>query len=390
MGLLFVLLAREIRARRRAQSSLQAEVAVREQAEQASRTYADLARHVEVGLVVWRRRPGPAGEYELVAANPRAEALAPERAYARVGAALGEVHPADEAAEFTRVFAEVSRTGRSVDLGERTVSREGAADVVLAARVFPLPDGCVGAAYDDVTARRAAADELRRALESTERVNRELESFSYTVSHDLRAPLRGIDGFSLALLEEYGAVLDETGRSYLNRVRAGTQRMGALIDDLLGLAKVSRADLRRGPVDLAAMVREVDAEIRQGEAGREVEMVVAPEATVLADPALLRVAVENLLRNAWKFTSKRERARIEFGVRDEGGPREFFVRDDGAGFDPAHAGKLFGAFQRLHAAQEFPGTGIGLATVQRIVSRHGGRVWAEGKVGAGATFYFAF
>jgi len=229
---------------------------------------------------------------------------------------------------------------------------------------------------------------IRARTAQLEAANKELEAFSYSVSHDLRAPLRSIDGFSQALQEDYTARLDEEGRSHLRRVRAATQRMAHLIDDLLHLARVSRAELRSAPVDLSAVAQGVVAELRQREPRRAVEFVCVDQARVRGDPALLRVLLENLLGNAWKFTAQRRPARIEFGVSQQDGATAYFVRDNGAGFDMSYADKLFGAFQRLHSAKEFEGTGIGLATVQRIIHRHGGRVWAESAVDQGATFYF--
>jgi signal transduction histidine kinase len=218
--------------------------------------------------------------------------------------------------------------------------------------------------------------------------NRELEAFSYSVSHDLRAPLRSIDGFSQALLEDYGPHLDAAGQDMLRRVRAGSQRMAQLIDDLLDLSRVTRSELRRELVDLTALARDVAADLRLAQPDRQVEFVVAAGLLAHGDSHLLRLLLENLLGNAWKFTGKHPRARVEFGMIGDGEQRRYFVRDDGAGFDMAYVNKLFGTFQRLHPASEFAGTGIGLATVQRIVHRHGGRVWAEGAVEQGATFYF--
>lgn len=226
--------------------------------------------------------------------------------------------------------------------------------------------------------------ESNRRLEST---NKELEAFSYSVSHDLRAPLRTIDGFSRILLEDYAEDLDEEARDYLGRVRAASAHMGRLIDDLLNLSRVTRGPLRRERVDLSVMAAEVVGELQRADPARNVEFVVEDGVTAWGDARLLLVALENLLGNAWKFTSKRPGARIEFGVEKRPGGA-YYVRDNGAGFDMGYADKLFGAFQRLHSAGEFEGTGIGLATVQRIVHRHGGRVWAEGEVGRGATFYF--
>ncbi|MRR35924.1 hypothetical protein EG829_14855, partial [bacterium] len=221
-----------------------------------------------------------------------------------------------------------------------------------------------------------------------EAVNRELEAFSYSVSHDLRAPLRSVEGFSSALREDCADHLDETCHDYLARISAAIKRMEHLIEGLLRLSRLSRAELHREPVDLGGMVREIAEELRKSHPGRQVTVLVADEVGVTVDPALMRVVVTNLLENAWKFTAGVQHPVIEFGVGESGGERHYFVRDNGAGFDSVYADKLFVPFQRLHRVEEFPGTGIGLATVQRILHRHGGRIWAEGKEGEGATFYF--
>jgi PAS domain S-box-containing protein len=218
--------------------------------------------------------------------------------------------------------------------------------------------------------------------------NQELETFSYSVSHDLRAPLRSIDGFSRVLLEDYQDKLDAAGKDSLQRVCAASQRMGQLISDLLELSKISRKELYQIPMNFSAMVRTLADELQQQEPGRKVEFVIQPEIMGTADPILIRVVFENLLENAWKFTARQKAPRIEFGQTIANGVSAFFVRDNGAGFDMAYVDKLFGAFQRLHSMEDFPGTGIGLASVQRILRRHGGTIWAEGKVNLGATFYF--
>lgn len=230
---------------------------------------------------------------------------------------------------------------------------------------------------------------LRHAKSAADAANRELEAFSYSVAHDLRAPLRSIDGFSQALLEDYGDKLDADGKTHLGYVRDSAQQMARLIDDLLALSRVSRGDLKRERTDLATIARSVLARLQKREPERKVVLVVPTEVAAVGDSQLLEIVLENLLGNAWKFTSKQPTARIELGHRFEAGRSIYFVRDDGPGFDMAYAEKLFGAFQRLHSQNEFEGTGIGLATVQRIVGRHGGSVWAEGAVGRGATFYFA-
>jgi PAS domain S-box-containing protein len=247
----------------------------------------------------------------------------------------------------------------------------------------------------DITDQRRAEEHIQELNARLERdnaelkaLNKELEAFSYSVSHDLRAPLRAIDGFSQALVEDYAERLDETGRNYAGRVRAAAQRMGLLIDDLLKLARVARAELTPEDIDLSALGIEIGASLALEYPARAVQFDAMPGMRVQGDARLLRVALENLLGNAWKFTAGREPGRIAFGASADGGGTTYFVRDNGAGFDMAYAGKLFGAFQRLHDAREFPGTGIGLATVQRIVHKHGGRIWGEGAEGTGATFFF--
>lgn len=240
----------------------------------------------------------------------------------------------------------------------------------------------------DITERKKAEDAIRERSAQMQAANDELEAFSYSVSHDLRAPLRAIDGFSQAFLEDYGAKVDETGQDYLRRVRAATQRMGQLIDDLLDLSRVTRAEMRRETVDLSALAHSVVAELSKMQPSRQVKFVIADGLKVEGDSRLLRLVLENLLGNAWKFTARRAQARIEFQPAERDGQIAYCVRDDGAGFDPQYAQRLFGPFQRLHTVEEFPGTGVGLATVQRIVHRHGGRVWAEGTPDGGAAFYF--
>ncbi|MQA29592.1 MAG: response regulator [Luteitalea sp.] len=238
----------------------------------------------------------------------------------------------------------------------------------------------------EARAARELAETRAILVEELERKNKELEAFSYSVSHDLRAPLRSIDGFSKALLEDCAEQLNPRAQDYLRRVRAAAQRMGELIDDLLELSRVGRADLRRRHTSLSEIAHSVAGELRKSDPGRQVEIEVRDALTADADKRLMRVVLENLIGNSWKFTVNVPDARIEFGSDPDG--NEFYVRDNGAGFDMAYADKLFRPFQRLHSDAAFPGTGIGLATVHRIVDRHGGRIWAEGAVGAGATFYF--
>jgi signal transduction histidine kinase len=255
------------------------------------------------------------------------------------------------------------------------------------------------AVFFDVTENRLAEAEIRRLnadLEDRvrqrtaqlEAANKELEAFAYSVSHDLRTPLRGIDGWSLALVEDYASQLDPRAHGYLDRVRAETQRMGMLIDDLLKLSRVTRSEMATGAVDLTSIAQTIATRLTEGNSGRRIEFTIAGSLAANGDARLLAIALDNLFNNAVKFTGPRGEARIEFGRTERDGERPFYVRDNGVGFDMAFAGMMFGAFQRMHKASEFPGTGIGLATVQRIIHRHGGRVWAEAQPDRGATFYF--
>lgn len=253
----------------------------------------------------------------------------------------------------------------------------------------------ISSAIRDITVRKRLTDEMRNLNAESERrnteltiMNQELESFSYSVSHDLRAPLRAIDGFSLALVEDCKDRLSEDGTAHLARIRAATVRMSHLIDDMLRLARIARSEVQLEAVDLSGLAREIATQLKILEPQRKVAIDVGPGMRVTGDGHLLRAMLENLIGNAWKFTSKQTEACIEIGYTNRNTERVFFVRDNGTGFDPRYANKLFGVFQRLHSDQDFPGTGVGLATVQRIVRKHGGRIWAESAVGRGATFYF--
>jgi PAS domain S-box-containing protein len=305
--------------------------------------------------------------------------------------------------ESRQIVQEIVREGVVLDREIRRVKKSGEPiDLRLSGTALRGGDGVpygVLVLYDDITERKRAEQEihnLNNELElrvkartvQLEAANRELESFCYTVSHDLRAPLRHIDGFSHALLEDCGEQLPAKGMEHLDRVRRATARMAQLIDDLLELSRMSRGQLHLEKVDLSAMVREIVADLAKEEPARSVDLIVAGGVRVCADPRLIRVVLDNLIGNAWKYTGRNRSARIEFGVDEHNGVQTCFVRDDGAGFDMAYADKLFGPFQRLHGIEEFEGTGVGLATVQRIIHRHGGSVWGEGVPGKGATFFF--
>ena len=299
------------------------------------------------------------------------------------------VHPDDRASTLA-AFETQLHEGLTITTFENRYRCKDGSYRVLLWNSTPVPDdGLIYAIAHDITERKRDEEALRAAKLTAEAAGKELEAFSYSVSHDLRAPLRAIDGFSQALLEDHVEVLDGEGKRHLERVRSAAQRMSDLIEDLLKLSRLSRLQLQPEGVDLSALAMEAVEGLRRADPGREVAVQIAGGLRARGDARLLRIVLENLLGNAWKYTRKREGAEIEFSRAFVGGEAAWFVRDNGAGFDMVYADKLFGAFQRLHRVEEFEGTGIGLATAQRIIRLHGGRIWAEGAVDEGATFFFS-
>ena len=240
---------------------------------------------------------------------------------------------------------------------------------------------------DELKRQRDNLDKLVRDLEAS---NKELESFAYSVSHDLRGPLRTVESFSDIVLQDYGDKLDKTGEDYLNRIKEASKKMSQLIDGMLKLSRITRAEILEEKVNLSGMVQSIYDGLKYAHPDRQAEFIIAPEILVNGDLQLLQILMQNLLENAWKYSSKCTHTRIEFGVKSQGNKKVYFVMDNGVGFDMKRADKLFTPFQRLHSNQEYAGTGIGLAIAQRVVQRHGGRIWAESETGKGATFFFTF
>ena len=330
----------------------------------------------------------------IVSFNRGAERLFGHREEQVVGRPLSLLLPDGHGGEESALIARVA-AGEAVAPIETVRRRRDGSSVDVSVTVSPIRDSrgeLVGVSWAarDITAWKRAQLEVQQAREAAEAANRELEAFSYSVAHDLRAPLRGIDGFSNALLEDHGAALVPVAHDYLHRIRRNATLMGQLIDALLELGRITRADISVQRVDLSELARATAQRLKEFEPERRVEFLIDDDLAEQGDSALLGAVIENLFSNAWKFTRNRSNARIEFGSTRDDGRTNYFVRDNGAGFDMASASKLFRVFQRLHSRDEFDGTGVGLATVHRIVQRHGGRIWAEGKVGEGASFHFTF
>jgi PAS domain S-box-containing protein len=353
-----------------------------------TRDYLDnLFNYANAPIIVWNP------DFEITRFNHAFEHLTGRTTDEVMGKKLDILFP-DDSREESMDFIRKTPVGERWDVVEIPISHQsGAIRVVLwnSATVYG-PDGKTAVATiaqgQDITERKKAEEELRRSNTELETSNKELESFSYSVSHDLRAPLRSMEGFSSALMEDYAEKLDEQGKKYLLYVKESSDLMGHLIDDLLKLSRVTRSEMNREEVDLTEIARKIAVELQKTEPTRKVKLEISSNMTTFGDRNLLRVVLENLLGNAWKFSSKTGSPRIEMGVAMHNGKQVYFIRDNGVGFEMAYADKLFKPFQRLHKASEFAGTGIGLATVQRIIQRHGGEVWAESKTGEGATFYF--
>jgi len=357
------------------------------------RMLADIAEKAPVGLL----QVGPDGTIQW--ANCAGLELLGYARHDYVGQQSAQFYA--NQSEGRNVLARLARGEALRDHRTNLRARDGSLREVLITSSADIKEGRLLRARlvtKDITGRQPAEAEIVRLNQELEQrvqqrtaqleaANKEMESFSYSVSHDLRAPLRALRGFTEVLLEVHAAQLDSRGQDFLRRACAASFQMERLIEDLLKLAQVSRADLQVEQVNLSSLARDIAAELANSDSSRTAQFIIAPECSARGDPRLVRLALDNLLRNSWKFSGKNAQTRIEFG-RMDGQEPAFFVRDNGAGFDMAYSRRLFGVFQRLHAASEFPGTGVGLATVQRIITRHGGRAWAVGAVNQGATFYF--
>ena len=336
--------------------------------------------------------------------NLGAERLFGYKPHETVGAPISMLIPSERAAEELEIMARLQR-GERVEHFETTRVCKDGKHIDVSVSISPITDGSgkiIGASKiaRDITERKRAQEEIRqlnagleqRVMQRTAQLEvavKEIEAFSYTVAHDLRAPIRAMDGYAHILLEDYGEKLDEEGRRSLQVIHSEAKRMGALIDDLLAFSRLSRQSMVSSDVDMTVLAKSVFDSLAVLEHDRKLELALHPLPVIQGEPVMLRQVWVNLLSNAIKFTQGREVAEIEIGAENGAGEQIYYVKDNGAGFDMRFVGKLFGVFQRLHTEKEFPGTGVGLAIVQRIITRHGGRVWAEGKINEGATIYFA-
>jgi PAS domain S-box-containing protein len=373
------------------------DVTERKQAEETSVRLAAIVNSSEDAII------GKTLEGIITSWNPGAEKVFGYSATEAVGQSMSMLFPPDRLSEEKEILARIGR-GEKIEHFETVRIGKNGKKIDVSVTLSPIVDSdnkTIGLSKiaRDITERKRSEKEVhrlnakleQRVIERTaqlEAANKELESFSYSVSHDLRAPLRAIDGFSQAVQEDFGALLPEEGQRYLNTIREGAQRMGVLIDDLLTFSRLSRLPLTRGTVDTNELVRALVADMSSPEQNGHAEIVIADLPQSNADPALLKQVWINLLSNALKYTRRREGARIEIGAEQDNGVTTWFVRDNGTGFDMCYVDKLFGVFQRLHRAEDYEGTGVGLAIVQRVVERHGGRVWADAAPDRGATFFF--
>lgn len=342
-------------------------------------------------------------EGRILSWNKGAERIYGYTASEAIGRSIAFLAPDEMAGEFKNIMERLKR-GESIEHLETTRQRKDGEMIPVMLTISPIKNDhgeIVGASTiaRDITLKKKAEEEiikLNQELETIvaartanlELVNKELESFAYSAAHDLRTPLRSIDGFSKILMEDYSQKFDPEGKKYLEIIRTSSQRMGQLIDDILHLSKISRSPLKILPINISDMVAEIGATLKCTDPERQVDLIIQQDCKVVADLNLMSIAMENILSNAWKFTSKQPDPKIEFGMKIQDNCPVYFVRDNGVGFDMQYASKLFGAFQRLHPIHEFPGNGIGLATVQRIIQRHGGKIWIEGRLNEGATVYF--
>lgn len=362
--------------------------------------YADIVERMQVGLYVYRLEdPTDDHTLRLVAANPRSVRLLALSGKEIIGRTIDDIFPRLRQAGIPEKFADVARNGLPFEVEEFFYSDQNIKDAAFSFKSFPLPDNCIGVLFEDISKRKNAEAALKKLNEELEErvqkrtaelksLNSELEAFSYSVSHDMRAPLLRIKGFVDILYEECALKLSDEELHYITRLKVATQRMNQLIDALLKLSRISSSELSNETVNLSELASEIFNGLKEHEPDRHVILNVADGMIVRADSTLMKSLLENLIGNAWKYTSKKELAVIEFKVTQEDGSSVYSVRDDGAGFSMDYRDNLFTPFRRLHSEKDYEGIGIGLATVQRIIRRHGGKIWAEGKEGEGATFYF--